>query len=255
MRDRMRASKLDRVVLQGFASQFFASVRTRARMVSSRLERATSREKLLLGGLVLGALAYGPIAAMDYRTAQEEAYVDAVTERASAQLESRAARRISAAAADTNAIRDMRGWGFQATNSAVAQVLIERRLLEAATDANLARLKMTVDPAIETRGPTRWMSARVEADLVWRGVFAFMDNLAAWPEGFQVTSFGYEVRPIPPGLEGMDIQLSPGTVRIGLAFPVEVEEEVEASSAQSAGQPQVTREPVSNGMFDTGPAR
>lgn len=226
----------------------------RAQAASSRLARTTNREKLLLGGLVLGALAYGPIAALDYRTAHEDAYVDAVTERAAAQLENRAARRISAAAADTDAIRDMRGWGFRATNTAVAQVLIERRLLEAASDAELPRLKMTVDPDIETRGPTRWMSAQVEADLVWRGVFAFMDSLSGWPEGFQVTSFGYEVRAIPPGMEGTGL-MSPGTVRIGLAFPVEVEEEVEPAGATGRNQSQPVRGAVTNGMFDTVPAR
>ena len=220
----------------------------RAQAASSRLARATSREKLLLGGLVLGALSYGPIAALDYRTNQEEAYVDAVTERAAAELESRAARRITAAAADIDAIRDMRGWGFQATNTSVAQVLIERRLLEAATDAGLTRLKMTVDPDIETHGPTRWMSAQVEADLIWRGVFAFMDKLAAWPEGFQVISFGYEVRAVPPGMVGMG-GMSPGTVRIGLAFPVEVENEVEPTGATGRTQP--TGTPATGGMFDT----
>ena len=56
-----------------------------------------------MGGLVLGALAYAPIAAMDYRTTNEDAYVDALTERAAARLENRAARRISAAAADADA--------------------------------------------------------------------------------------------------------------------------------------------------------
>lgn len=240
--------------MQGFAAEFLASVRMRARLASSRLARATTREKLLLGGLVLGALAYAPIAAIEYRTANEDAYVDAVTERAAARLESRAARRISAAAADTDAIRDMRGWGFEATNTAVAQVMIERRLLQAATDANLARLKMTVDPDIETRGPTRWMTAQIEADLVWRGVFAFLDALSGWPEGFQVTRFSYEVRPIPPGMEGTGL-VSPGTVRIGLAFPVEVEEVIDASDATNGGQSQPTRAPVSNGMFDVEPPR
>lgn len=240
--------------MQGLAAELLASVRMRARMVSSRLARATMREKLLLGGLVLGALAYAPIAAMDYRTANEDAYVDALTERAAARLENRAARRTSAMAADADAIRDMRGWGFRATNTAVAQVIIERRLLQAATDADLARLKMTVDPDIETRGPTRWMTAQVEADLVWRGVFAFLDNLSGWPEGFQVTRFSYEVRPIPPGMEGLGL-MSPGTVRIGLAFPVEVEEEVEASGATNGGQSQPPRAPVTNGMFDVEPPR
>lgn len=240
--------------MQGFANQFFASVRMRAQAASSRLARATNREKLLLGGLVLGALSYGPIAALDYRTTQEDAYVDAVTERAAAQLESRAARRISSAAANVDAIRDMRGWGFQATNTAVAQVLIERRLLQAATDAGLARLKMTVDPDIETHGPTHWMSAQVEADLVWRGVFAFMVKLSAWPEGFQVISFGYEVRAVPPGMQGSGL-MSPGTVRIGLAFPVEVEEDVAPAGATGRSQTQSVRAPVRDGMFDTVPAR
>lgn len=240
--------------MQGLAAEFLASVRMRARMASSRIARATTREKLLMGGLVLGALAYAPIAAMDYRTAHEDAYVDALTERAAARLENRAARRISAAAADADAIRDMRGWGFEATNTAVAQVMIERRLLQAATDADLARLKMTVDPDIESRGPTRWMTAQVEADLVWRGVFAFLDALSGWPEGFQVTRFSYEVRAIPPGMEGTGL-MSPGTVRIGLAFPVEVEEVVEAPGATNAAQSQPARAPATNGMFDVEPAR
>ena len=254
MRDRIRAAISDRVILQGLAAEFFASVRNRVRMAEARLAQATPREKLLLGALVLGAVAYAPIAAMDFRATREEAYIDAVTERAAARLENQSARRISATAANADAVRDMQDWGFEATNTAIAQVMIERRLLEAATDAKLARLKMTVDPEIETHGPTRWMTAQVEADLVWRGVFAFMDTLSGWPEGFQVTRFSYEVRAVPPGMEGLGM-VSPGTVRIGLAFPVEVEEEIEDPDAANAALSQRPRASSGGGMFDAEPAR
>lgn len=254
MRDPGRATRSHRVILQGFTAEFLATVRVRVRTVEERLARATPREKLLLGGLVLGALSYAVIAAVDFRTTREQAYLDAVTERAAARLEAQSARRISGAAANADAIRDMQGWGFKATNTAVAQVLIERRLLEAATDARLARLKMTVDPEMESRGPTRWMTAQVEADLIWRGVFAFLDTLSGWPEGFQVTRFGYEVRPVPPGMESLGL-MSPGTVRIGLAFPVEVEEEIEDPSAGNAALSQRRRAPAGGGMFDAEPGQ
>ncbi|MFC5344000.1 hypothetical protein ACETK8_19350 [Brevundimonas staleyi] len=232
-----------------------AWVRVRSALLTERLARTTVRERVLLGGLVLGALAYAPIAALDWRTAQEEAYVDALTERSAARLERAAARRVSAAAADVTAVEDMKDWGFDATNPAVAGVLIERRIKQAADTAELTRLKITVDSGIEDEGSTTWLGAEVEADLVWRGVFRFLDILSSWPEGFRVTRFNYEVRPVPPGMEGIAGQLSPGTVRIGLAFPVTVETRDEEAPAVSAAQSQPARAAATNGMFDTGPQR
>ena len=63
-----------------------------------------------------------------------------------------AARRIADGAADRLALEDMNAWGFEAANPAVAQVLIEQRLLEA-----LSAWKGTPPCAVS------WISAQASA--------------------------------------------------------------------------------------------
>lgn len=192
------------------------------RVLQARLARTTPRERLLLGGLVLGALVYGPIAAMDWRAQQEDRFTTAQADQSTARLALSASRRISAQAPDEAAIDDMRTWGFEAGNVAIAQVQIEQRLVEAATDAELANVRITTDAEIENIGPTQWMGGELQADLRWTPTFDFLESLARWPEGFRVTQFRYEIT-TPADYVPTDPSFIPaGRVQVGLSFPVKV---------------------------------
>ncbi len=184
------------------------------------------RERLLVGGLILIALIYAPMAAFDWRGAREDLYVDAVTERAAAKLGRDSARRVASTAADDAALRDMAGWGFEASNLAVAQVLIERRLVAAATEEGLTRVRITMDDEVETIGSVTWLGGELQADLIWKGVFGLLDQVGGWPEGFRVTGFHYQLRPTQPGVPFVAGGPPIGSVRIGLSFPVTVRNEV-----------------------------
>lgn len=197
-------------------------MRTRAHALGERLRRTTPRERVLLAVLMLGALVYAPIAAADWRAAQEDRYVQALGDRASARLAQAAARRIEAATENRSALEDMRSWGFKAGNVAIAQVMIEQRLSAAASAAELVEPRITVRDQVETVGPTQWLEAEVQADLRWAPTFAFLDDVAAWPEGFRVTRFQYEMTPAPAYSDIESVAPPSGRVRIGLAFPVEI---------------------------------
>ena len=198
-------------------ARFRAIARARWLELSARLKRTTPRERVLLAVLVMAALVYMPIAASDWRTAQEDAYVDAISEEAAARLALAASRRVEAAASDRAAVEDMRTWGFSALNAQVAAVAIEQALVRAATAVELPGFSVTVAPEPEVIGPTSWIEAEVQADLRWNPTFDFLDAVAAWPEGFRMTSFSYDVGGTP-GAPGA------GKVRMGLAFPVRLEE-------------------------------
>lgn len=195
-----------------------------------RFQRTTPRERLLLGALALGIFLYAPILAMDRRAEASERYVDAVTERAAARLTLNAAQRAAADPLDRAVFADMRSWGIEASNAATAQVLLERRLFEAATRAQLTGAQITTQPEIETLGATQWVAGEVQADLRWTPTFAFLDAISAWPEGFRITSFQYETTPppaanagIPPEVLAAAMALQPlGRVRIGVAVPVRI---------------------------------
>lgn len=216
-----------------------ASVRTawtaRTRALVVRFQRTTPRERLLLGALTLGVLAYAPIFAMDQKAAASERYIDAVTERAAARLTLNAARRASADPLDRAVFEDMRSWGVEASNPATAQVLLERRLFEAANRAELVNVQITTRPEIETLGATRWVEGEVQADLRWTPAFAFLDAVSAWPEGFRITSFQFEATPppaaspgVPPEVLAAAMASQPlGRVRIGVAIPVRLSEMAE----------------------------
>lgn len=230
--------------LRSIAGGFTSSADAWTQALRARLKRTTPRERLLLGGLVLGVLIYSPLALYEWRDAQAERYSDALSERAAARLSRDAARRV-AAAVDDRALEDMRQWGFRASNVAVAGVLIERRVLDAARDAGLPNARLTVEDELNTEGPIPWLETELQADLVWRGVFGTLDALTAWPEGFRVTRFRYEMRPVQPGAVSFPGGPPAGTVRIGLAFPVEVP--AGAATPDDAGltnaQPVATRGP------------
>jgi hypothetical protein len=205
--------------------------RTQASALVARLQRTTPRERMLLGVLALGALIYAPIGAADWRVRQEDRYVDALSARASARLAATSARRVEAAAADDLAIEDMKTWGVEATNVAVAQVRIEQKLSRAVTEAGMTNVSITTDSEVETIGPTQWLGAEVQADLRWNPTFAFLDRVAGWPEGFRVVGFDYEMTPLSPFQIQQQQQqeqqdgvqpppLAGGKVRIRLAFPV-----------------------------------
>lgn len=194
----------------------------RTRALGERLRATTPRERMLLAVLGLGALIYAPIMAGDFRVTQEERYVQALGDRASAKLAQSAARRIAAATENRSALEDMRTWGFAAANIPVAQVSIEQRLLQAATASEMINPRITVRDQIETIGPTQWLEAEVQAELRWTPVFSFLDDVAAWPEGFRVTRFQYEITPYTGLLPPESAPPATGQVRIGLAFPVTI---------------------------------
>lgn len=208
--------------LQKILIEARSAARLQADRLTSRLKRTTMRERFLLGGLVLVALAYAPVAAFEWRTAREDLYVDAVTERDAARLARDSARRVMSSAATGAALRDMESWGFDASNVSVAQVLIERRLLAEATDAGLTNARITMDDQVEQIGSVTWLGGEVQADLLWRGVFGMLDGLGAWPEGFRVTSFRYQMRPNIQSAVYMPNGPAIGSVNIGLSFPVAI---------------------------------
>ncbi len=194
----------------------------RTRLLQSRLARTTPRERLLLGALVVGALAYAPLAAIDWRARQEDRYTIAQADQSTARLALAASRRMSAQAPDAARIQDMQSWGFDAGNVAVAQVQIEQRLVAAATDAQLANVRITTDPEIENIGPTQWLGGEVQADLRWTPTFDFLESLAEWPEGFRVTQFRYEITSPADAMPSEPGNVPAGRIQIGLAFPVKV---------------------------------
>lgn len=208
--------------MQGFFADMVASTRASIETLKDRLRRTTMRERVLLGGLVLGAAIYAPVAALEWRTAQADRYIDALSEQSTARLTANAARRVAEGAADRLALEDMNAWGFEATNSAVAQVLIEQRLLQAAMATGVPNPRITTNAKIESLGPTQWLEAEVQSDLRWGTAFAFLDKIGEWPEGFRVTAFRYEITPPNPMLLGADALPASGKLRIGLAFPVRI---------------------------------
>lgn len=191
--------------------------------LSDRISRTTPRERILLGGLILAALVIAPFVALDWRTQQADRVLEAMTERSAATLSRSAAQRVAASASNDAAVEDMKSWGFDGANVAILQVRIEQALVSAARAVGLPNPQITVSDEVEVIGPTRWLSAEVQADLLWRPTFAFLDNLTAWPEGFRVTSFRYETTPAPSAgmlLNGQPTTASGGRVTIGLAFPL-----------------------------------
>lgn len=213
--------------MQDIIAGLRASARTHTRALFARLQRTTPRERILLAVMVLAALIYAPISAADWRVRQEDRYVEALTSRASARLAASAARRVQAAAADETALEDMKTWGFEATNVAIAQVRIEQRLAKAATDAAMTNFIITTDAEPETIETTQWLGAEIQADLRWTPTFAFLDRVAAWPEGFRVVGFDYEMNPAAAVQvqqagavgQGQPVPAS-GKLRLRLAFPV-----------------------------------
>lgn len=159
---------------------------------------------------------------MDWRAQQEDRYTEAQADQSAARVALAASRSIAALAPDDVIIEDMRTWGFEAGNIPIAQVRIEQRLFEAATDADLGNARISTNSEIETIGPTHWLGGEVQADLRWSPTFDFLDAVAQWPEGFRVTQFRYEIT-TPANFVPTTPDFAPaGRVQLGLSFPVTV---------------------------------
>lgn len=193
------------------------------RGLEARLKRTTRRERLLLGGLALAVFLYTPIAALEWRDAQRDRYVEAMTEQSAARLSQAASRRITASAPAEAALEDMKTWGFDASNLAIAQLLLEQKLVEAADKAGLANVKISPDAEITTIGPNQWLGAEVQADLRWTPVFSFLDALTVWPEGFTVRQFRYDITAQPNFVAAAPAEgAALGRTTISVAVPVRV---------------------------------
>ena len=208
--------------MQGFFADMVASTRASIETLKDRLRRTTMRERVLLGGLVMGAALYAPVAALEWRTSQADRYIEALTDQSTARLTANAARRVADGAADRLALEDMNSWGFEASNPAVAQVLIEQRLLEAAIATGLPNPRITTNSKIDAVGPTQWLEVEVQSDLRWGPAFAFLDRVGEWPEGFRVTAFSYEITPSSGPLRAGEAPTLNGKLRLGVAFPVRI---------------------------------
>lgn len=198
------------------------SLLARGRALQARFQRTTPRERVLLGGLILAALIYAPIAAIEWRDAQSDRYTDAMTEQGAARLARAASRRITATAPDEAAIADMKTWGFEASNLSIAQVILEQKLVETTDKAGLTNVKITTDPEIEVIGPNQWLGAEIQADLRWTPVFAFLEALTVWPEGFRIKQFRYDIANQPNFIQSDPTAPPLGRVTIAVAVPVSV---------------------------------
>ncbi len=192
------------------------------RSLADRLRRTTPRERLLIGGLVAAGLIYGPLTVYEWRQGLQDAYMDALVARNTARLAQATALRLDARLADEAALDDMQGWTFKAGNLAIAQVQIEQRLVESATEAGLGNFKITTDPKVEDIAPTQWLGAEIQSDLRWSPTFAFLDDLAEWPEGFRVTRFKYDLNTLPLLIprQNAGAPLLSGRIQLGVSFPV-----------------------------------
>lgn len=170
----------------------------------------------------MGALLYGAVSALDYRARQQDLYADALAARAQATLARSNAARITQGAPNLAAIEDMREWGLEATNVAVAQVSVESLIFGAATRAQLVQPRITTSGELEEVGPTQWMTAEVETDLNWTSTFAFLDELGRSQTGFRVLGFGFDVEPANPNVSPEEFQPPRGRIRLRLGFPVSV---------------------------------
>jgi hypothetical protein len=188
------------------------------RELKLRLRSTTLRERLLLGGLVLSALIYLPLLVFDWKTIQSNRYIEASEALSAAKIQQSSLLGISASASDLAIIEDMDSWGFKASNVSVAQVLVERRLLESANTAGLRNVIVSTSDEIEVVESTQWLRAEIQTDLLWTPTFGFLDELASWPEGFRIVQFSYQALAMPgQQVRGPD---QAGRVIIGIAVPV-----------------------------------
>lgn len=205
--------------------------RTRDAVVR-RWSRTTRRERQLLAILALACPVMLAAGALDWRAKQQDSYAQAEIDLDAARRDQAVARRVLRASADDALLADMATWGIDASNEDVARAIVEKRLNSEVARAGLTQTEIRMDGGVTEVGVTRWIGAEVQSDLRWGPVFAFLDGLTAWPEGFRITVFRYEMT--PPAVVGRRIRANDrannrsdpapappaGRVKINLEFPL-----------------------------------
>lgn len=211
--------------MQRFWTKIVVSVQSHLNKLRLRFEKTTLRERVLLGALGLGVTLYAPVHALERNSVQTEAYIEALSAQSSARLTAQVARRIEANAADAAILQDMKSWGFEADNAAIAQVLIEQKLVATAKRVGADEIRVATLSKLDHKGPTYWVQSEVQLPLRWEPAFRLIDAIGEWPEGFRVTSFRYDITQ-PGGRVNRDgsVTHDQGTIRYNLAFPVRLKE-------------------------------
>lgn len=205
--------------------------------IKQGLQKTTPRERVLIAVLVLGASLYAPVHALEKLNQGSEAYVDALGDQASVRLAAEAARRVQAQAVSQVAIEDMESWGIKAANAPIAQLIIERKLVEAAEKAGVTDPVITTHAGVKSEGLIHFIHADVETELLWNPAFALIEALGEWPEGFRVTGFRYEISPAVISSRNRDAPMQDrGKIYFSLAFPVVLEEMPESTPARPTAQ-------------------
>ena len=189
----------------------------------------SSRERVLVLILGLGALAFGAFSAADWAARARTELGEAQTALSAAEARQRRARPVADAveASPRDQLAQLERWRFEGANVDIVAAEVEQRLLDAAEGAALPRARVRVEPAADAAETGMvWLTAQIEADLLWDPTFSFLELVSAWPEAHRVTALAIEVTPLRQGAQreaGRPI----GTVRVELAFPARI---IEAGS-------------------------
>lgn len=173
---------------------------------------------------MFAALAYAPIAALEWKSGQEDRYVEGISALETARADRATSVRLARDVRNDVVVQDMKSWALKGSNLAIVQVALEQQVVTSAEAAGLTNVRITTDSELELLDPVTWLGAEIQADLRWASIFAFFDEAAQWPEGFRVTRFAYELlqTPLinPLGVAGGAAPA--GRVTIKISVPVDV---------------------------------
>lgn len=152
----------------------------------ARWSRATSRERLLLAGLGLAALAYLPFAAQGWAQVRATQATDNAARLQALTAADDGTRLRGVEARVTGLEARVRAWSPTAPSFPVARVLVEQEVALAAAGAGMTSLDVHAAETPDQIGPARFVRVELGSSFTWSSLAVLMRRLAAVRPGYVV---------------------------------------------------------------------
>jgi hypothetical protein len=170
-----------------FLAQENESLRSAVTKLSAYWVGLTQRERILVIGLALIALALAPMSAWELAQRGRE-----TTEQSRLELVDQTLRQHSVSRATLleaqNTVAQTRGWGWKAKSPSVGLVLVEQQINSLAMRAGLTSIDIATNKRLTQLGALKFVRLQVNADFDWITLTQFLSLLGKTDKAIMVRS-------------------------------------------------------------------
>ncbi len=147
--------------------------------VSSRLQRLSPRERVLVGAACLVALVFAPLKALDWSQVEFQKLVEARASLSAAQAQGDPTQLRRVIKQVNDGMARLKAGAWDAPSFPVARVLVEQDVAVAAVKAGIVQPQVAASEQPEMIGPARFARVEVSGPFTWPTFAALLQRVSA----------------------------------------------------------------------------